>query len=98
MVNLHLSIDCRPKLFDQTVVPILLYGCEVYGFENIYSIEKIHLDFLKSILKLKKSTPNVMVYDEFGRYPLEVMIKTRMIKFWCKLLSGNKYKNSMHNV
>ena len=72
IVNLHLPIDCQLKLFDQTVVPILLYGCEVYGFENIYSKEKNHLDFLKSILKLKKSTPNMMVYDEFGRYPVEV--------------------------
>ena len=94
IVNFHLPIDCQLKLFDQTVVPILLYGCEVYGFETIYSIEKNHLDFLKSILKLKKSTPNVMVYGEFGRYPLEVMIKTRMIKFWCKLLSGKNTKIS----
>ena len=41
IVNLHLPIDCQLKLFDQIIVPILLYGCEVYGFENIYSTEKI---------------------------------------------------------
>ena len=57
IVNLHLPIDCQLKLFDQTVVPILLDGCAAYGFENIYWIEKIIFDFLKSILKLKKSTP-----------------------------------------
>ena len=55
IVNLNLPIDCQLKLFDQTVVPILLYASEIYGFENIHLIEKIHLDFLKSILKLKKA-------------------------------------------
>ena len=92
IVNLNLPIDCQLKLFDQTVVPILLYGCEIFGFENIYAIEKIHLQFLKSIFKLKKSTPNVMVYGEFGRYPLEILVKTRMVKFWFKLLSGKNTK------
>ena len=60
----------------------------------MYLIEKIHLDFLKSILKLKKSTLNVMVYGEFGRYPLEIMIKIRMVKYWCKLLNGKNTKIS----
>ena len=98
IVNLNLPIDCQLKLFDQTVVPILLYACEICGFENMYLIEKIHLDFHLSILKLKKSTPNVMVYGEFGRYPLEIMIKIRMVKYWCKLLNGKKYKNIVHYV
>ena len=54
IVNLNQPIDCQLKLFDQTVVPILLYACEICGFENMYLIEKIHLNFLKSILKQKK--------------------------------------------
>ena len=56
IVNLNLHIDCQLKLFDQTAVPILLYACKICGFENMYSIEKNHLDFLKSIPKLKKHT------------------------------------------
>ena len=41
IVNLNLPIDCQLKLFDQTVVPILLYDCEICGCENMYLIEKI---------------------------------------------------------
>ena len=33
-----------------------------------------------------------MVYGEFGRCPLELMIKIQMVKYWCKLLNGKKYK------
>ena len=64
----------------------------------MYLIEKNNLDFLKSILKLKNSTPNIMVCGEFGRYPLEIMVKIRMVKFWCKLLTGQNTKNIMHYV
>ncbi|MEW8546520.1 MAG: reverse transcriptase family protein [Candidatus Thiodiazotropha sp.] len=100
IVNLHLPVDCQLKLFDQTIVPILLYGSEVYGFENLCNIEKIHLDFLKSILKMKKSTPHIMVYGEFGRYPLEILVKVRMVKFWCKLVKGkySKISNRLYKL
>ena len=40
---------------------------------KIYSLlKKIHLDFMRSILKMKSSTPLVMVYGEFGRLPFTV--------------------------
>ena len=55
---------------------------------------KIHLDFLRSILKMKSSTPLAMVYVEFGRFPLAIQIKTRMIKFWTKILTGKNSKIS----
>ena len=94
IVNLHLPVDCQLKLFDQTIVPLLLYGSETFGFENLQPLEKIHLDFLKSILRMKSSTPMIMVYGEFGRFPLEIQIKTRMIKFWAKILTDKNTKIS----
>ena len=93
-VNLHLPVDCQLKLFDQTIVPILLYGSETFGFENLQPLEKIHLDFLKSILKMNGSTLLIMIYGEFGRFPLEIQVKTRMIKFWAKILTGKNTKIS----
>ena len=94
IVNLHLPIECQLKLLDQTIVPILLYGSEVSGFENMHLIEKLHLDFLKGILKMKKSTPHIMVYGEFGRFPLNIAAQIRMINYWSKTLTGNDAKIS----
>ena len=51
--NLDLPIDCQLKLFDSTILPILTYGCEIWGFSDIGSIEKVHTDFLKYVLKVK---------------------------------------------
>ena len=76
------------------VKPILLYGCEVWGFSNNDIIEKVHLKFCKLLLHLKSSTPSYMIYGELGRYPLEIDIKSRIISFCAKLLSGKELKLS----
>ena len=34
-------------LVDKVVVPVLLYGSEVWGYENLDVIERVHLKFLK---------------------------------------------------
>jgi len=64
------------------VKPILLYGCETWGFGNIDMLERVQLIFLKYILGLKASTPNAMVYGETGVFQLKFDIETRVIKYW----------------
>ena len=51
--NLELSIECQLKLFDNLVVPILTYDCEVWCFGDLSGIEKVHTVFFKRILKVK---------------------------------------------
>ena len=48
--NLELPLDCQLKLFDNTIIPILTYGCEVWGFWDLSAIEKVHTDFMKYII------------------------------------------------
>jgi hypothetical protein len=36
-----------PKIVDTLVSPVLLYACEVIGFDKNDNIEKVHLQFLK---------------------------------------------------
>ena len=62
--NFHLPIDLQLKLFDHTVVPILTYACEIWGFESLDIIENVHTEFLRKITKLRKSTPLYMIYAE----------------------------------
>ena len=88
----NLPVECQLDLFDKVVMPVLLYGCEVWGFENIEIIERIHLKFLKHILNFKRCTPSCMVYGETGRFPLSVNIYTRMVSYWAKLFTGPENK------
>jgi hypothetical protein len=77
--NHNLSTDCQFDLFDKVVKPILLHGCEIWGFSCLSLIERLHLKFCKHILNLSNSTPNFMVYRELGRYPLCINVKVRMV-------------------
>ena len=36
-----MDIASKLQLFDSVIIPILLYGCEIWGFNNISDIEKI---------------------------------------------------------
>ena len=92
--NLDLPIDLQIKPFDNTVLPILLYACEVWGFENTEIIERVHTEFLRKITKARKSTPKYILYAELGRHPLSIIIKQRMVNFWTRLLTGKTSKLS----
>ena len=52
--RLCLPIDIQLKLFHHLIVPILLYGCEVWGYENLIQIEVFFRKFLKEQLHVKK--------------------------------------------
>lgn len=98
--NYHnLSIESKLDLFDKILQPILLYGCEVWGYSNLLLIEKFHLRFCKYILNVNNKTPNCMIYGELGRYPLDINIKTRMIASWVKCVtSNNKIVSHLYRI
>ena len=91
-LDLHIDIQC--ELFDQLIMPILLYGCEIWGFQNLDQIERFHRKFLKSLLKLNRSTANCMVYGEVGRQNVTAVIEKRMINFWIHIIDGKQSKLS----
>ena len=88
--TLNLPLELQINLFDKMIKPILLYGCEIWGFGKLDIIERVQLKYLKYILNLKKSTPSCMVYGETGTYPIELEIKERIVSFRTKLLRGNQ--------
>ena len=87
-VTLHLPVDVMIDLFDKTVIPVLTYGCEIWGHECIGIIEKLQLKYYKNILRLRNSTPSAMVFGEVGRYPVLIHIKTRLLCYWYKLINN----------
>ena len=46
-VNLQLPLDIYLNLFDTIVSPVLLYGSEIWGYENIDNLEIFFRSFLK---------------------------------------------------
>ncbi|MCG8033764.1 MAG: reverse transcriptase family protein [Candidatus Thiodiazotropha taylori] len=93
--NLDIPVDLQLKLFDHTVLPILTYASEVWGYEKLDMVEKVHNDFLRKITMARKSTPLYMIYGELGRYPLEIIVKSRIVGFWRRIIQSNDFKLSL---
>lgn len=76
------------------MLPVLLYGCEVWGFSDVTQIEVLHRKFIKILLGVYTTTPNVMVYGESGQFPIINHIIPRMISFFMRLVNGKQSKIS----
>lgn len=90
--RLQLDIDTQIHLFNSIVEPILIYGSEIWGYENVQCIERVQLRFLKLLLMVKKSTPSVMVRGELGIFPIDIRIQLRCITYWSRILNNKHDK------
>ena len=85
--KLHLPVDIQLQLFDSMVIPILLYGSEVTGFEIHDILERLCIQYYKIVLKVKKTTPT---FDSVNR-----------VYLWLKLINNNidgKMFKIIHNL
>ena len=74
--QLCIAIGIQIELFNKLVTPILTFNCEVWGYQEreVESINKIHLRFLRFVLRLNNRTPPPDD-GETGEVPLKMMIK-----------------------
>ena len=74
------------------MAPILLYGAETWGFDNMDVIENVHTRFCKIITKKSKYCHNSFIYGELGRFPLQITATIRVLYYWNKVINGKKDK------
>lgn len=88
------------ELFNKLIMPILSYGCEVWGFIPGNAIERVHIQFCKRLLGVKKTTQNDFVYGELGRTNCRTKRYLSIVKYWFKILSchDNKYIKLVYNL
>ena len=70
-------------MFDSMVLPLLLYGCEIWGYENVDIFNSVQINF-------KKATPIFMLYGELGRTSIELTIYRKMLCYWARIISGKQ--------
>ncbi|XP_053549032.1 uncharacterized protein LOC128640586 [Bombina bombina] len=97
LASLNPPTELLIKVFESTIVPILLYGCEVWGptlTQNYREWDKTlteiaHLQFCKYALRVHRSAPNNGCRAELGRFPLLLPMQKRVYKFWCHLTNSD---------
>ena len=73
--RLHLPYDVSLELFDKTILPILLYGCEVWGYNDTKILQRVQTKFYKLLFNLYYRTSTSEVLSKAGRFPLSIDIK-----------------------
>ena len=89
-----LPVDMQIELYSCMVMPIMIYASEIWGYGTVRELELLQMKFFKHVLYVHKNTSTDIVYGELGAYPLEVIIKCRMINYWSRLILGKITKLS----
>ena len=84
---LILDVDTSLELFQRCVMPILMYGSEIWAYDigHIAELDVLYKGFIKQILHVYGATPTCMVFGESGQPDLNSLISTRQVGFWAKL-------------
>ena len=69
--KMNMPIDIKCNMFEKLVFPILLYGCEIWGFHCVNMLQTYYRKFLKNILHLRPST-------------LAVWFMTKLVNYRCR--------------
>jgi hypothetical protein len=71
--KLHIiDVKLRCDLFNMLVCFTANYACEVWvDSRKIEAIEVVYRGFLKSLLKVRKTTSTSIMLTEFGKFPFE---------------------------
>ena len=95
-----LSPRHKLELFDKSILPILNYGGEVWGFSQANTIERVHLQFCKRLLGVMKTTQNDFIYGELGSTSCITKRYILIIKYWFKILLSEdvKYIKLVYNM
>lgn len=96
----HFYPDDIFKLFDSMIRPILCYGSQIWGYQYVEKIERMHVSFCKRYLMLPQSTPDAFVLGECGRLPLFVSYSAECVRFWLRILAMDRqrYPKQCYNM
>lgn len=78
--------DILTKIFDCKILPILLYGSELWFSHASQDIEIVHNKFCKFVLNLPIQAPNCFVRSELGRHTITPYKYLRAIKYWLRII------------
>lgn len=90
-----LTVDLQLELFNTMVMSIMTYACEIWCYSVDRELKQLHMKFIKHVLYVHKNTSTDIVYGELGENPIDVIINTRLIGYWSRLITGKATKLSI---
>lgn len=89
------SLGLLARVHQACIPPVASYGCELWGLRHMPSrlsaarrkLATAHVNMLRQIVGLRKSTPQELVFHESGGSPLEDSWLLQSVTFWNNLAS-----------
>ena len=92
--QLNLTFETSIELIERLIIPVLLYGSEIWGYENSKQLQTMFNIVMRKFLKLHKTTPMCMINGELGLKEILEYIENRMMNFWFQVATGEETKIS----
>ena len=92
--QLNLTFEVSIELFERLIIPILLYGSEIWGYECPKQLQIMFNNAMRMYLRLHRTTPMCMINGELGLKEIAEYIENRMTNFWCNIATGEQSKFS----
>ena len=78
--------DCYFKIVDAKVMPILLYGSEIWGLKYFEVVERVYTYACKRFMSAPMYSVNYAILGNCGRYLVHIYSSMRVIKYWLRIL------------
>lgn len=76
------------KVMDTKIIPMMIYGCEVWGKSDFERVERVLSNLYRRLLYVPQNTSVAFVRGELGRYPICATIFPRMIRYWLNAIEA----------
>ncbi len=84
--NQDMPFFVKKQVLDAAFTSALLYGCESWLAVSLSEVEKLYISAIKSLLGVRKTTPNTLCLLELGYPPIKSYINNRQKIFLSKAL------------
>ena len=75
------------QLFYKCIIPVITYGCEIWGYDVHRCTENVLYTFCRKQLGVGSKTPIPAVLAECGQWPLFIACQVKLLKYWLKIIS-----------
>ena len=87
--NNDIPFVIKRRVFEAALTSTLLYGCESWLTGAIRPVTKQYMWWIKQMLGVRKTTPNVLCLIELGCPPLQALVNQKQRKFFSGISSNN---------
>ena len=88
--NVSYPFWVKKKVLDAALLSALTYGCESWMSEDLKAMQPYYMGAIKTLLGVRKTTPNDLCLVETGYPSLKGFVKDKQVKFFSKLIESHR--------